>query len=310
MKKHIRIMLAAVCAFALTGAFALAGCSAPAEQQAAEPQQQSEDQAGKAEQHEAVELQLFAANSLSKAMDAVQQLYMQDHDWVTFKDTQYLSSGELNEQLAGGAYADVLISASKGKMDDAVEKGYVDEATRFDLFKNDLVMVAGEDSELAATYGADQGFTLDDLATGGYTVAVGDASVPAGNYANQALSTVDCFIDADGKTGKDSAGTDGSYDGTPLEGKVNLQSSVGNVCKQAQSGAVDVAFAYTSDVYRFGGVKVIGVVPADAHKNIVYPAAICKDSTQAEAASDFIEWATTDAEAKKLWQEWGFELVS
>lgn len=310
MKKHIRIMLAAACTFALVGAFALVGCSSSNEQQAAEPQQQAEDQANKAEQHDAVELQLFAANSLSKAMDAVQELYAQDHAWVTFKDTQYLSSGELNEQLAGGAYADVLISASKGKMDDAVEKGYVDEATRFDMFKNDLVMVAGEDTELAKTYGADQSFTLDDLATGDYSVAVGDASVPAGNYANQALSTIGCFTDADGKTGKDSAGTDGSYEGTPLEGKVNLQSSVGNVCKQAQSGAVDVAFVYTSDVYRFGGVKVIGVVPADTHKNIVYPAAICKDSTQAEAASEFIEWATTDAEAKKLWQEWGFELVS
>ena len=117
-------------------------------------------------------------------------------------------------------------------------------------------------------------------------------------------------VDADGKTGKDSAGTDGSYDGTPLEGKVNLQSSVGNVCKQAQSGAVDVAFVYSSDVYRFGGVKVIGVVPDDTHKNIIYPAAICKDSTQAEAANEFIEWATTNADAKKLWQEWGFELVS
>ncbi|RDB69927.1 molybdate ABC transporter substrate-binding protein [Eggerthella sinensis] len=309
MKKHIRIVLAAACAFAMVGAFALFGCSAPAEQKADEPQQQAEPQA-ETEKHEAVELQLFAANSLSKAMDAVQQLYTQDHDWVTFKDTQYLSSGELNEQLAGGAYADVLISASKGKMDDAVEKGYVDEATRFDMFKNDLVMVAGEDSELAATYGADQNFTLDDIATGDYTVAVGDASVPAGNYANQALSTIGCFTDADGKTGKDSAGTDGSYDGTPLEGKINLQSSVGNVCKQAQSGAVDVAFVYSSDVYRFGGVKVIGVVPADTHKNIIYPAAICKDSTQAEAATEFIEWATTDAEAKKLWQEWGFELVS
>ena len=118
------------------------------------------------------------------------------------------------------------------------------------------------------------------------------------------------IIDADGKTGKDSAGTDGSYDGTPLEGKVNLQSSVGNVCKHAQSGDVDVAFVYTSDVYRFGGVKVIGVVPDDTHKNIIYPAAICKDSTQAEAANEFIEWATTNADAKKLWQEWGFELVS
>ena len=259
MKKHIRIMLASVCAFAMVGAFALIGCSSNTEQQAGETQKPAEEQA-KSESHEAVELQLFAANSLSKAMDAVQELYTQDHTWVTFKDTQYLSSGELNE-------------------------------------------------ELAAKY-ADQSFTLDDLATGDYTVAVGDASVPAGNYTNQALSTVGCFIDADGKTGKDSAGTDGSYDGTPLEGKVNLQSSVGNVCKQAQSGAVDVAFVYSSDVYRFGGVKVIGVVPDDTHKNIIYPAAICKDSTQAEAANEFIEWATTNADAKKLWQEWGFELVS
>ena len=141
MKKHIRIMLASVCAFAMVGAFALIGCSSNTEQQAGETQKPAEEQA-KSESHEAVELQLFAANSLSKAMDAVQELYTQDHTWVTFKDTQYLSSGELNEQLAGGAYADVLISASKGKMDDAVEKGYVDEATRFDMFKNDLVMVA------------------------------------------------------------------------------------------------------------------------------------------------------------------------
>lgn len=301
MKKHIRMVLAAACAFALVGAFALAGCSSP--EQKPEPQQSQEP--AKDENHEAVELQLFAANSLSKAMDAVQQLYAKDHSWVTFKDTQYLSSGELNEQLAGGAYADVLISASKGKMDEAVEKGYVDQATRFDMFKNDLVMVVGENSELAGKQ-----LTLNDIASGNYTVGIGDDSVPAGNYANQSLSTVGCYIDATGKTGKDITGTGGSYDGTPLAGKVNLQSSVGNVCKQAQSGAVDVAFVYSSDVYRFGGVKVVGTVPADTHKNIVYPAAICADSKQAEAASAFLDWATTDPQAIKTWQEWGFELVS
>ena len=308
MKKQLRVVVAAVCAFAMVGAFALTGCSSNSgstEQKNDSATEQSADN-----NKEQVELQVFAANSLSKAMEEVQAAYIADgHDNVSFADTQYKASGELNEMLGAGSYADLLISASKGSMDTAVEKGYVDSSTRVDMFKNDLVMVAGEDSELAAKY-ADQSFTLDDLATGDYTVAVGDASVPAGNYTNQALSTVGCFIDADGKTGKDSAGTDGSYDGTPLEGKVNLQSSVGNVCKQAQSGAVDVAFVYSSDVYRFGGVKVIGVVPDDTHKNIIYPAAICKDSTQAEAANEFIEWATTNADAKKLWQEWGFELVS
>ena len=71
MKKHIRIMLASVCAFAMVGAFALIGCSSNTEQQAGETQKPAEEQA-KSESHEAVELQLFAANSLSKAMDAVQ----------------------------------------------------------------------------------------------------------------------------------------------------------------------------------------------------------------------------------------------
>lgn len=306
MKKHTRIALATVCAFVLVGAFALAGCASGSGQKDQEPSP-SQDQ-GTA-QHDPVELQLFAANSLSKAMDAVQQLYTKDHSWVTFKDTQYLGSGELNELLAGGAYADVLISASKGKMDDAVDKGYVDPKTRFDMFKNDLVMVAGENTALAAKY-ADQSFTLQDLASGSYSVGVGDDSVPAGNYTNQALSTVGCYTDASGKTGKDITGTGGTYDGTPLAGKINSQTSVGNVCKQAQAGAVDVAFVYSSDVYRFGGVKVIGTVPADTHKNIVYPAAICKGSQQAQAAQEFIDWANTDPEAIKIWQEWGFQLVS
>ena len=80
MRKRIRVVWASVCAFALVGAFALAGCSANTEQQAGETQKPAEEQA-KSESHEAVELQLFAANSLPKAMDAVQELYTQDHTW-------------------------------------------------------------------------------------------------------------------------------------------------------------------------------------------------------------------------------------
>ena len=44
-------------------------------------------------------------------------------------------------RCGAGSYADLLISASKGSMDTAVSKGYVDESTRVDMFKNDLVMV-------------------------------------------------------------------------------------------------------------------------------------------------------------------------
>ena len=306
MKKYLRFMTAAVLTFALVGMFALAGCSSSSTDEgssaATESSEAESSEAASSEATEAVELQLFAANSLSEAMDAVQALYTESHPEVTFADTQYEASGTLNEMLAAGSYADVLITASKGTMDTAVEEGYVDEGTRFDMFTNDLVIVAGENSDITEV-------TLEDVASGQYTVAVGDDNVPAGNYAKQALSTVGCWVDEEGTTGKDSDGKGGTFDGTPLAGLVTEGSSVGNVCSYANSGDVDLAFVYTSDVYRFGGVKIVGAVPSDSHKSIVYPAAVCANSENAEAAAAFLDWCTTDEEALKVWQEWGFELA-
>lgn len=246
-----------------------------------------------------VELQVFAANSLSKAMDEAQELYTQQTG-VTFADTQYKASGELNEMLAAGSYADLEITASKGTMDTAVEKGYVDESTRTDMFTNELVIVAKQGSNL-------KDVTLADIAAGKYSVCVGDDSVPAGNYAAQVLSTVGAYqppASESGKTGKDISGKEGSYVGiTPI-----LQTSVGNVCKQAENGDVDVAIVYSSDVYRFGGVEIVGIIPDDTHKAIVYPGAVCKDSKNAQAANDFMQWCITDPDAQKIFQKWGFDL--
>lgn len=252
---------------------------------------------------EPVELQVFAANSLSKAMEEVQAAYIEDgHSNVTFADTQYKSSGELNEMLGAGSYADLLISASKGSMDTAVKEGYVDEGTRVDMFKNDLVIVSKEGSGL-------KDVTLQDIADGKYTFCVGDESVPAGNYADQALSTVGVYVpsgDDEGKTGKDISGKNGSF----AEGyNPVLDTSVGNVCKHAQSGDVDVAFVYTSDVYRFGGVEIVGTVPADTHKNIVYPGAITSQSKNVEATQEFLDWCQNSEKAQEIWQKWGFELA-
>lgn len=287
---------------ALAAAFAamvaMVGCSS--EQKSEEA---TDEKAATETTAEPVELQVFAANSLSKAMEEVQAAYIEDgHSNVTFADTQYKSSGELNEMLGAGSYADLLISASKGSMDTAVKEGYVDEGTRVDMFKNDLVIVSKEGSGL-------KDVTLQDIADGKYTFCVGDESVPAGNYADQALSTVGVYIpsgDDEGKTGKDISGKNGSF----AEGyNPVLDTSVGNVCKHAQSGDVDVAFVYTSDVYRFGGVEIVGTVPADTHKNIVYPGAITSQSKNVEATQEFLDWCQNSEKAQEIWQKWGFELA-
>ena len=313
--KKMKLVLTAMCAVALVAAFALVGCSSGSSSSAATSSDSASASsasasASAAASGEAVELQIFAANSLTKALAEAQDLYTQQNPNVTFADTQYKSSGELNSMLEGGAYADIEITASKGTMDTAEEKGYIDPATRITMFKNDLVIVTKADNaDITAV-------TLEDVATGKYTICVGDDSVPAGNYANQSLSTVGCFNDPDGKTGSESAGkangTD-AYAGTPIDGKVVTDTSVGNVCQHAASGDVDIAFVYTSDVERFAEkspVKVVGTVPADTHKNITYPGAVCAQSKNAEAAAAFLDWCMTDKGAAEIWQKWGFELAA
>lgn len=286
--KKKRTALVAACVLACAAAAAaLGGCSKAVEAPV--------DDAQAPAQGQSVQLQVFAANSLSKALDEVQVLYTEQHPEVTFADTQYKASGELVEMLKAGSSADILISASQGKMDDAVDAGLVDEAACFDMFTNDLVMVTGENNDAVA-----DGLTLEQAVSGDYTVCVGDESVPAGNYACQALASVGAYSDASGKGG--------SFVG-PVADKVVLDTSVGNVCKHAESGEVDVAFVYNSDVYRFGGVRVLSTIPADAHKDIVYPAAVTAGAAQAEAAQAFLDWAVSDPEALTVWQKWGFELA-
>lgn len=303
MKKQLRIVVAAVCAFAMVGAFALTGCSSNNSSSTEQKPDTTQTEQAADNNKEQVELQVFAANSLSKAMEEVEAAYIADsHTNVSFADTQYKASGELNEMLGAGSYADLLISASKGSMDTAAEKGYVDSSTRVDMFKNDLVMVSKEGTDL-------KDVTLQDIADGKYTFCVGDESVPAGNYACQSLSTVGVYLPPasdEGKTGKDISGKGGTFaDGfAPV-----LDTSVGNVCKHAQSGDVDVAFVYTSDVYRFGGVQIVGTVPANTHKNIVYPGAVTSNCKNTEATQEFLDWCLSSDKAQEIWQKWGFELA-
>lgn len=289
MRLWKKISMAFATAAALTALVALIGCSGGSN--AADEKADASAEGAS----EPVQLQIFAANSLSKALDEVQSLYTQNNPDVTFADTQYKASGELVEMLKAGSSADIFISASKGTMDNAVDGGFIDEGTRFDMFTNDLVMVTGESNT-----DIPEGLTLEEAVSGDYTICVGDESVPAGNYACQSLYTVGAYSDESGKGGE--------FTGA-IADKVVLDTSVGNVCKHAESGDVDIAFVYSSDVYRFGGVKVLSTVPADTHKAIVYPAAITAGSENAEASKAFLDWAVSDPAALEIWQKWGFELA-
>lgn len=293
MKKTLNSMGRAVSrrslvAFGLTALLAgtLAGCGAkPA------------DTAGSAEGSapaKAVELQIFAANSLEKAMPEVQALYT-EKTGVTFADTQFKASGDLIEQMRAGAQVDALITASKGTMDDAVAGELVDEATRLDMFVNDLVVVKAEGSDVEIG-------SLEDVKNIEGKVAIGDAvTVPAGKYANQALNTIGLYTGA--------AGDDGEY-APEFADRVALADKVGTAAKYVSTSDATIGFVYSSDIFRYDGIEQAFVCPEDTHKPIVYPGAVSASSEHAEAAADFLDFCMNDAEAQKVWAKYGFELFA
>lgn len=242
----------------------------------------------------AVELQIFAANSLEKAMPEVQALYT-EKTGVTFADTQFKASGDLIEQMRAGAQVDALITASKGTMDDAVAGELVDEATRLDMFVNDLVVVKAEGSDVEIG-------SLEDVKNIEGKVAIGDAvTVPAGKYANQALNTIGLYTGA--------AGDDGEY-APEFADRVALADKVGTAAKYVSTSDATIGFVYSSDIFRYDGIEQAFVCPEDTHKPIVYPGAVSASSEHAEAAADFLDFCMNDAEAQKVWAKYGFELFA
>ena len=273
---------------ALAAAAALAGCNndaqAPAGSAGSAPAASTDG--------DAVELQVFAANSLEKAMPEVQALYT-EQTGTTFADTQFRGSGDLVEQMTAGAQVDVLITASAGTMDDAEEGELVDPDTRVDMFVNDLVIVAATDSDIQIS-------SLEDVAAVEGQIAIGEpGAVPAGKYANQSLASVGLY--------SDESGENGTYDAS-IADRVNAAQSVGNAAQYVSTGECSIGFVYTSDVYRYDGLKVVYTVPAEAHSAIVYPGAVASTSENPDVAQDFITFCMENSDALAIWSQYGFEL--
>lgn len=278
--------LALIASLAIAGS--VAGCSGNAADQGGSTGAGSSSAQGQ----DKVELQIFAANSLEKALPEVQALYT-EQTGVTFADTQFKASGDLVEQMRAGAQVDALITASKGTMDDAVEGGLVDESTREDMFANDLVIVKAQGSDLAIS-------SIEDVANLDGRIAIGDAAtVPAGKYANQALASVGLYTSAEG--------ADGEY-AVSIADKVALADKVGTAAKYVSTGDCVAGFVYSSDIFRYDGIEEAFVCPEDSHKPIVYPGAVSSSSAHAEEAEKFLEFCLTDKDAQKIWAKYGFEL--
>lgn len=228
----------------------------------------------------ATELKVYAASSMTNAVNDIAQQFETKYD-VTVTPV-YGGSSSIARQILNGAPADIFISANTKWMDYLVKSKAVKNDSVTNLVRNSLVLIAPKASTI-------EPFDFSDAnawnqALEGNRLALGNpVSVPAGMYAKESLSNLGVW--------------------KKLERQIAPAKNVRLALALVERGEAPLGVVYKTDALLTDKVKVVGEFANDTHADIIYPAAIVKDSTQSE---QFFEYLKSD-DAKKVFAQYGFQ---
>ena len=240
----------------------------------------SSSTASPTESQEPVELMVSAASSLSTVSEKLTEAYKTIAPNVTLK-FNLDSSGTLQTQIEAGAPADIFISAAPKQMDALEAKDLIVKTSRKNLLTNKVVLIVPKGSSLDI-----KSFT--DVATDKVsTVALGDSSVPAGQYAQQIFTNLKIW-DA-------------------VKAKANLAPNVRTVLSWVEAGNVNCGVVYATDAASSKDVTVICEAPSDSYSQAVYPVAVVANTSHSKEAQAFVDFLSSD-KATAIFKDAGFSI--
>jgi molybdate transport system substrate-binding protein len=285
MKKMNRILwVTALLALLLLGFSACGGGSGSGTETDANAETTTEADASaettETESAAGVELNVSAAASLTDALEEIYTEYQKEsNDIINFN---FAASGTLQKQILEGAPCDLFVSASKGHMDGLADENLIVPESRKDLLGNALTLIAAAEKADVVS--------VDSLASADVaSITVGETeSVPAGNYAKQAMESL------------------GIWDA--VQDKLIFAKDVRQVLEYVETGNADCGFVYRSDAALMTSGVIVADLPEDTHSPIVYPAALIADSENGAAAQAFYDYLQSDY-AKSVFEKYGFTVL-
>lgn len=285
MRKNRRVQ--AVIAMAMAAGMALAGCSGQSEtksvqesESAQETKAESQAAQDTPETEEQTEILVAAAASLKNAYEEeLIPMFREEHPEIIVTGT-YDSSGKLQTQIEEGLEADVFMSAATAQMDALNEEGLIQTDTIVNLLENKIVLIA------PASGGEDLN-SFEDIVKA-QSIALGDpASVPAGQYAREALTNL------------------GLWD--QIQDRVSFGTNVTEVLNQVAASSADAGIVYATDAASMPeDVRVIGEAPEGSlAEPVIYPVAVVAASAHPEEARAFVDFLQTE-EAMEVFESYGF----
>ncbi|MBT9776477.1 molybdate ABC transporter substrate-binding protein [Clostridium sp. MCC353] len=194
-------------------------------------------------------------------------------------EATYDSSGKLQTQIEEGLEADVFMSAAMKQMNALKEESMVDGDSIVELLENKIVLIVPEGSDSEIT-------SFEDIVNAD-SIALGDPdSVPAGQYAKEALTSLGLWEDA--------------------AAKASLGTNVTEVLNWVAEGSADAGIVYATDAATTERVRVAADAPEGSlAKKVIYPVGVVSASEHKDAAEKFVKFLQTD-EAIGVFEKYGF----
>ena len=227
---------------------------------------------------------VFAAASLKNALDEIAATWSKDTGKPAPK-ISYAASSALAKQIEQGAPADLFISADLDWMDYLAGKNLIKADTRFNLLGNKIVLIAPKDSKITTL--AIKGADLAKALNGGRLSMANVDSVPAGKYGKAALEKLGAWNDV-----KDH-----------LAQAENVRAALLLVAR----GEAPLGIVYATDAAAEPNVRIVAAFPEDSHPPIIYPAALTKESKNADAKA-FLDFLRS-AKARTAFEKQGFTVL-
>ncbi len=230
------------------------------------------------------EIIVSAAISLKNAFEEIGKIY-EAKNRGTKVVFNFGASGDLMQQIAGGAPVDVFASAAQKDMNDAEARGLISPGTRTNFAANTVVLIVPRSTRVPIK-------SFGDLRSENVKkIAIGDPrTVPAGRYAEDVLTYYKML-----------AG---------LKDKLIFTENVRQVLDYVARGEVDAGVVYSTDAtIRINEVAIAATAPEASHKPVVYPIAVVKASQNGALAKAFIALVTSP-EGKKILAKYGFKTVA
>jgi len=217
-----------------------------------------------------IDLNIFAAASLTDAFGEIGELFEVDHPGVTVL-FNFAGSQQLAQQINEGAPVDVFASANKKQMDVVIESAGIISGTQQPFVKNRLVVIFPNDNPAGLA-------ELQDLAKPGLKLVLAAQEVPVGQYSLNFLDKA--VVDpAFGTTFKDDV----------LNNVVSYEDNVKAVLTKVALGEADAGIVYLSDISGEDAGKVSRIdIPDELNVIATYPIAPVKESENPDLAQAFI----------------------